>query len=114
MSLNVCLEIDTGNGHKVEAFWGNITHNLGKMASMADLYYPLWRPEEYHEGPLVYAKDLVPVLEKGLKTLITDREYFEGFNPSNGWGDYDGFVQFVKEYLDACKDNPNCTIAAYR
>lgn len=61
MSLDVMLHKDGE-----EVFWRNITHNLTKMADQADLYVPLWRPEENNVS---HARDLVPLLESGLAKL---------------------------------------------
>lgn len=98
----------------------NITHNLNTMAEKAGIYEALWRPYRLHidwkdnffsnaeefifeEGVTVYAKDIIPKLEEGLKELKRKPEYFEEFNPTNGWGTYKDFVPFVEEYLEACK-----------
>jgi len=35
-------------------------------------------------------------------------------NPKNGWGDYEGLVRFVKEYLKACIDYPDAEIKVSR
>jgi hypothetical protein len=94
-----------------EIYSANITHNLGKMADAAGLYGPLWRPEEAN---ITKASELVPLLEKGLERLRADPEGFKQHNPSNGWGDYEGLVQFVSEYLEACKANPDFTVQVWR
>ena len=103
MSLNVTL-----NEHVYRA---NITHNLGEMAKAAGIYQALWRPEE--EGYL-YGKDLIEPLTKGLALLTANPERFKAFNPSNGWGSYEGLVQFVVMYLEACVAHPDAAIDANR
>src|SRR5947209_3501591 len=90
-----------------EVYSGNITHNLGEMAEKAGIYYALWRPEE--KG-WKQAKDIILVLEKGLKKLKSKPEYFEKFNAPNVWGTYKHFVPFVEEYLNACKEYPDAII----
>lgn len=107
MSLDVTLRAE----RIVEVYEDNITHNLGAMAEAAELYYPLWRPEEIS---ITTAYQLVPVLKAGLERLKKDPEKFKALNPSNGWGDYDGLVNFVEEYLDSCKDNPDAIIHVSR
>jgi hypothetical protein len=94
-----------------ELFWGNITHNLSKMAKHAGLYWTLWRPEELN---YTKARDLVRFLEFGLSKLKESREYYEQFNPSNGWGSYDVLVDFVEKYLDACKTYPDASVRVSR
>jgi len=89
----------------------NITHNLTTMADKAGIYYPLWRPEEIG---IVRAKQLIGPLLEGLGQLRRDPEYFKQFNPSNGWGDYDGFVDFIEDYLQACKEYPEAKVSVSR
>jgi len=89
----------------------NITHNLRKMAGEAGIYQHLWRPEELE---IEMAIELVEPLEKGLELLESDPERFREFNPINGWGDYEGLVKFVREYLNACKRYPNSTVHIWR
>lgn len=89
----------------------NITHNLNKMAAEAGIYEPLWRPDEIG---VTMAEQLVAPLTAGLALLESDPERFKAFNPSNGWGDYDGLVGFVREYLAACLENPAATVRVWR
>ena len=92
-----------------EVYSANITHNLNKMATEAGIYYHLWRPDEIG---IKYASELIEPLEIGLALLNSDPARFKQFNPSNGWGDYDGFVRFVTNYLHACKEYPGATVSA--
>ena len=94
-----------------EVFKANITHNLNKMATEAGIYEALWRPEEIG---ITNALQLIPILEKGLALLQSDRERFVAFNPENGWGSYDAFVPWVKRYLDACRKWPDAKVEASR
>ena len=89
----------------------NITHNLGEMADKAGLYQCLWRPDELG---ITKAVNLVELLNKGLSELKSRPKYYRKFNPDNGWGDYDGLVEFVEEYIIACVDNPDATISTSR
>ena len=86
-----------------ELFEKNITHNLGKMAGEAGVYKALWRPEEIN---CKYAKDILPILEKGLEELKSDPKKYKQFNPENGWGKYESLVIFVGYVIDACKKYP--------
>lgn len=98
---------DDSNG----VFHANITHNLGLMADKAGIYKPLWRAEE---NEFIYANQLIEPLEKGLTTLKENPEKFKTYNPSNGWGSYEGLVYFVETYLEACKEYPNAKIETSR
>jgi hypothetical protein len=86
---------------------GNITHNLVKMASAAGIYEPLWRPEENRYR---HAWQLIAPLEEGLAKLKEWPDTYRVFNPENGWGNYEVFVEFVESYLAACKKYPEAII----
>ena len=89
----------------------NITHNLNTMADAADLYKVLWRPDEIN---ITKAQQLIEPLTKGLQELRSNPEKYEAFNPDNGWGDYNQLVNFVKNYLKACIDNPDADVNVWR
>lgn len=92
-------------------FSANITHNLNTMADAAGIYGVLWRPAE---NGVATAQDLIAPLEEGLTTLNADPERFYAMNPANGWGSYDGLLAFVKDYLRACRENPECEVRVCR
>lgn len=94
-----------------EVYSRNITHNLNKMADEAGLYKPLWRPDEIE---ITKAHQLILPLQVGLTTLTRDPEHFKTFNPENGWGDYEGLVDFVKDYLQACEKYPDADVSVSR
>lgn len=103
----VCEDSDETN----EVFSANITHNLATMADKAGIYKTLWRPEEINVSN---ARQLIPLLATGLGQLEAAPEHFKVFNPPNGWGDYDGLVQFVREYLAACMEYPEAAVSVWR
>ena len=127
MSLDVCLkksesEIEyhecphcCGTGkHATDGtshYSGNITHNLSEMARKAGIYEALWRPEEI---AATKAKDIISILETGLDRLKSRPQYFRKFDSPNGWGRYEHFVEFVAEYLAACKEHPEAEIEVSR
>jgi len=94
-----------------EVYSGNITHNLNWMASEAGIYEHLWRPDEIE---IKQAKELIEPLGEGLALLKSEPDRFKEFNPENGWGDYDGLIEFVEGYLDACKEYPEATVSVSR
>lgn len=82
-----------------ELYHRNITHNLNTMAEKAGIYNELWRPDEIG---ITRAEDLIEPLREGLHRLKSDPEYYQQFNPENGWGSYETLIRFVSGYLDAC------------
>ena len=107
MSLDVYFEDDYGDKfHDM-----NITHNLNRMAEAANLYYPLWRPEEIG---IVKAKDNLQNLVSGLSLLLSEPDKFKEFSPYNGWGTYEGLCEFVLEYILTIHKYPDAIIKACR
>lgn len=89
----------------------NITHNLGKMARSAGVYEALWRPEEVG---IAKAEQLIAPLEDGLARLKADPEHFKQHNPENGWGNYEGLVGFIEEYLAKARQHPEARVSVSR
>jgi hypothetical protein len=46
--------------------------------------------------------------------LVRYPEKYKTLNPSNGWGSYEGLIEFVKKYHSACLDNPEAEIRVSR
>lgn len=103
--------VATAENKSDEVFWANITHNLNKMAKEAGIYEYLWRPEEVL---ITKAEQLINPLEMGLSALENDPERFKAYNPSNGWGSYEGLIDFVRRYLKACQQYPEATVRVWR
>lgn len=138
MSLDVSLnrikyvsyDMETFAPENEELYCANITHNLGKMADKAGIYDALWRPYRLHkdykhyniyedeisfeESVTIYAKDIVKIVEKGLKKLINKPDYYAKFNSPNGWGTYENFVPWVEKYLEALKQYPESKVLVDR
>jgi len=94
-----------------EVYERNITHNLNRMADVAGIYNHLWRPDEIG---ITQAKQLIEPLKAGLEMLKSDPERFKMHNPRNGWGNYEGLVDFVAEYLAACEKYPEAEVSVSR
>jgi hypothetical protein len=107
MSLDVTLR----KMMPTEVYSDNITHNLVPMAKLAGIYEALWRPEEIG---IHAAQHLIPILEEGYRKLCDNPEEYEKLNPANGWGNYVGLRTFVRDYLEACRANPDAEVSACR
>jgi len=94
-----------------EYYSANITHNLCAMADEAGVYQLLWRPEE--EG-IKTARQAIEPLKDGMARLRAEPDRFRRLNPENGWGNYEGLVTFVENYLRACEDYPDAEIVVWR
>ena len=107
----VSLDVTLTAVRPTAVYTRNITHNLNAMASEAGIYKHLWRPDEIE---VTKAAQLIEPLRAGLALLISDPERFRKFDAPNGWGRYEHFVEFVKEYLAACEANPDADVEADR
>jgi len=108
MSLDVNLMVTM----PTSVYSGNITHNLGAMAR--EVKYGLeWAGVADLHG-FKYARDIADLLDIGWNILLSDPETFRKFNPENGWGSYDGLVEFVYKYRNACWDNPDAELSVCR
>lgn len=103
--------IAIGDDDEDEAYTANITHNLNRMANEAGIYEYLWKPDELG---ITLAAQLIEPLKAGLILLESDPVRFKEFNPSNGWGEYEDLVSFVRGYLRACEMYPTADVAVSR
>lgn len=131
MSLDVYLKDPTATYDTESLYNANITHNLGKIASEVGIYKALWRPYqlkenydvpegehdkeyEFEDNNPVFARDIIPDIEKGLKDLKERPEHYKQFDSPNGWGTYENFVPFVEEYLYFLKEYPDAKVICSR
>jgi hypothetical protein len=114
MSLDVSLMVTK----PVAVYDANITHNLGAMArecvvgpNHLTLYDVLWRPDE---NELMYASEIIEFLDEGYNNLLCHSEHYKTFNPENGWGNYEGLLNFVLKYKEACMEDPDALLKVSR
>lgn len=89
----------------------NITHNLSRMADEAGIYRHVWRPDK---AGVNTAGDLIEVLRSGIALMESDPQRFRKFDDPGGWGTYDQFLPWVRDYLSACEENPDATVRVSR
>lgn len=85
MSLDISLVATV----ETEVVSRNITHNLSKMWWEAGIYDALYNSE----GKT--AKEILPILEEGLKKMIDSPRHFMQFDSPNGWGLYENAVPWL-------------------
>lgn len=116
MSLDVTLyvSVDTGGvePETITLFTANYTHNCGNMARAAGVYNHVWRPDELDDVRV--AGDLIDPLRAGIKTMENDPARFVALNPENGWGSYETFLPWLREYLAACVEHPKAMVDTWR
>jgi len=60
------------------------------------------------------AAELERYLEEGVAELERETDKYKEFNPENGWGSYEGLVDFVRSYIAKCREFPRATVKARR
>ncbi len=100
-----------GQRADIEVFSANITHNLTPMAKAALVYGIVWRPEE---NGVESASQLIVPLQSAIDAMEANPEKYKAHNPSNGWGSFDSFFPWLRDYLEACKQYPRATVRASR
>lgn len=106
MSYDVTLYIDTGAGNYICCFDSNMTSNVA----------PMWREAgadlaKMHELPAWRAVD---VLTAAIDNMTNYPQDYRAMEPANGWGDYDGCLEFLTSIRDACRKHPRAYISISR
>lgn len=106
MDFYLFADVDLGGKepHELKLYWSNATHNLSPMWHKAGIYDALYDSKDKEAGTII------PALRTGLKEMIIHRKEYEKLNPPNGWGDYNGALEFLAGVLDACENTPKARI----
>lgn len=93
MSYDVWLEADLGNGRiRIGDLDENYTSNC---------------------GPMLYAAigvTLARHLRRALRVMANNRPAYEAMEPTNGWGDLDGWMAYLGKIADACERAPRARL----
>jgi len=104
VSYDVHLEIDTGGEHPAYVTENQSpTYNLGPMFCEA-----LGAPLRSLDGKL--ASEALPIVSAALVAMAADPAKFKALNPSNGWGDFDGAINFLRWLQSECSAHPKATV----
>jgi len=109
MSYDIGLYINTGIEETEVMDIGNYTYNCSGMFRKA-------LPAEYGginglSGKV--AGDEIPALRIAVRDMEEQPEVYSAMNPPNGWGNYEGALQFLKDILAACKTHPATIIRVH-
>lgn len=89
--IRVCVKVEGCDKYAVVGWpsYDSPTYNLRKMfvACMG------W---EYHQGEHYPAVLAIEKVERGISELTNNRETYEQYNPSNGWGSIDSALQALE------------------
>lgn len=107
MSYDIRLEIDTG---------GPEPATVGREFNMTSNVAPMWR----RAGADLAAADgksaggLVLFLDAAIRRMKANPDEYRAMDPPNGWGTYEGCLEFLQELRDACAANPNTIVRVWR
>jgi hypothetical protein len=94
------IDIELPDGEWVEIVEGH-TYNLSPMWRLAGVF-----EDGSHDLDGMLAADLADRAARGLLRAVRYPTMFEEVNPSNGWGDFDGFVEILTRTAIRCAENP--------
>lgn len=109
MSLDIYFQDKDGNVID-NCDYLNITHNLnivvdecGKIWGRKH-YELIWRPDELFKIPngKVPVKLIINRLPVLISDLIENESELSQYVPSNGWGTFEGLIEFLCDYLKEC------------
>ena len=108
MSLDIGLRMNLDTGGKepyeVRLYSSNYTGNVWPMWEMSGCGDALYESD----GKL--ASEIIPDLEHALPHMKANPDDYRALNPSNGWGNYEGAMDFVAQLLTACKEHPKASV----
>jgi hypothetical protein len=102
MSWGIDLE-DTDEG-SVEIVSGH-TYNLSPMWREAGVF-----DDSSSDLDGMLAADLAIRAARGLLRAVADPARFRALNPSNGWGDFEGFVAILTLTAITCAEHPTAIV----
>ena len=112
-------------GHQVAWCWDGMTYNLAPMFHLAGFYEAMKNETggtgaarevllgegcAPHARPPMTGEELAPLVRQGLDDMIARPEAYRALNPKNGWGTYEGAVEFTRALLAACEKHPGATV----
>ena len=103
MSWDILLKINTGKEDREVVDCGNYTYNVAPMYQKA-------MGKTISDFNNMKCKDAISILEKGVKEMEENPDVYKKMNPENGWGDYEGSLDYLKNFLKECRQNPECII----
>ena len=106
MSWDISLEKEKLMLDKI--YIGNYTYNVNPMYAKAMGIIGL---NEFLQNQR--CSEVIPTLKEGIRNMELYPKVYKKMNPKNGWGDYDGALQFLKDILLNCKTHLDYTIKVY-
>ena len=87
---------------------GNYTYNVNPMYARAMNIKGLSKALEGKK-----CKRLIPLLKGGIANMENNPDVYKRMNPENGWGDYEGALDFLRKIFNKCNEYPNYKVRVY-
>lgn len=121
MGLNIYFLDESGEDVEIESHL-QITHNLNKLVDECGKiwgrkhYELVWRPDDMFglkngEVPVGLVLGVLPHL---IKNLLEFEYRLVDYLPSNGWGTFEGLIDFLCRYLSECYKHKDAYIYCCR
>lgn len=107
-SMSWSLHLDTPDGEMRTPVDGH-TYNLSPMWRLAGVF-------ENHPIDDLHGERAATIgirAAKGLLRAVSKPAEFKALNPSNGWGDYEGFVKVLTRLAIDCAEEPEAIAHVY-
>jgi hypothetical protein len=107
MGIDIWLTINVDTGgepYDATLFECSATHNLGRMWARAGVYDALYNSDGKQAG------EIAGVLLAGLEEMQTKPDDYKPLSPPNGWGTYDGALDFLGRLARACQAYPKAIV----
>lgn len=102
--LDIVTKDADGNDLWVEIVSGH-TGNLSPMWREA---LPFFQVSKDLDG--LKCEDILLELQIGVADATLNEEKYRALNPSNGWGDYEGFYEILTKTFELCRKHPSGTL----
>jgi len=107
MSWDFNMVIDIANGRDAEIFDGlNYTYNVSPMyveafkESEGSIALNINKSKGIRILEGLTGEEAKPFLEKAIKKMKDEPNYYKTFNPKNGWGNYEGALSLLEQLLE--------------
>lgn len=104
---------------------GNITYNVDPMFALAIDGDPETAVQNgadvvlHHKDPALKrfvgetASECLPALRRAVEAMEAAPADYEALNPPNGWGDYEGALEYLRRFVAACERSPSATVEGW-
>lgn len=112
MSYDIALGVHVRNPKTGRENWYEIIE-IGNMTSNVSGMWRLASPETDGLAGLdgMLAEQAVGPLSQAVLKMRADPDAYLLMEPSNGWGSYDGAMEFMSRVLKFCRQHPGLTIS---